>query len=157
MNITVAVIDDDPFVVTYIRKAFMKRMPEAEVHAVYQAIAPAGYDIYIVGKDFEGKNKGGDLARRIRGIEPAAIILGYTAALDQGFLHLLLEAGCDGAFDKANVDQLDAMIDVIQKHVSHRKDHSNRLLRTTSLIDAIRNLVREWNTRLSSDMDSKAR
>ena len=91
MKHNIAVIDDDPFVVTHLRRTFAVELPDAAVHGVSAPMAPVGYDVYIVDKDFFGISRGAEVVSRIQAIAPDALVIAYSAFLDRDYLRKLLE------------------------------------------------------------------
>ena len=95
INKRIAIVDDDPFVVAHLKFNLEQRMPDAEIVGIIEPVAPAGFDVYIVDKDFDGDNRGQDVVHRIRSISPNSLVLAYSAHLDREFLRALLREGCE--------------------------------------------------------------
>jgi DNA-binding NarL/FixJ family response regulator len=146
----IAIIDDDPFVVAHLRQAFGKRLPGVEVVGVVEPIAPAGFDVYVVDKEFDGDSRGRDVVRRIRSVAPQSLVLAYSAYLDREFLRALLREGCEGAFDKGSLEELDAMITIIEEFLATGTRGDTKVRGLGSTVRAISGLVREWNLRLAA-------
>ena len=64
--VKIAIIDDDPFVMTHLAHSFKQRLPNVEVVGVSDPVAPVGYQVYIVDREFDGNNCGQDLVQRIK-------------------------------------------------------------------------------------------
>jgi hypothetical protein len=86
---------------------------------------------------------------RIRALEPRSLILAYSAYLDRDFLRALLREGCEGAFDKGSLEELDAMISIIGDFLSRGSRTADDTRGFGGTVRAISGLVREWNLRLS--------
>ena len=150
----IAIIDDDPFVVAHLRNALEQRFPGVVVVGVAEPVAPAGFDVYVVDREFHGDTRGQDVVRRIHAIAPDALVLAYSAFLDREFLRGLLGEGCAGAFDKGSLVELDAMLDVVAERLGSNKRGSEGFGAT---VRAISGLMREWNIRLAASGRAEAR
>jgi DNA-binding NarL/FixJ family response regulator len=144
----VAVIDDDPFVVAHLRRAFAEKLPGVEVDGVNTPMAPAGYDVYIVDKDFEGASLGHDVISRIRDLSPQALVVAYSSFLDRDFLRALLLRRCAGAFDKGSLEELEDMMAVIGRFLADQGGRTRQERGLRSTLRAISSLLHEWNLRL---------
>lgn len=145
----IAIIDDDPFVVAHLKQAFAKRLPDVEVVGIVEPVAPAGFDVYVVDKEFDGDSRGRDVVRRIRALAPQSLVLAYSAYLDREFLRALLREGCEGAFDKGSLEELDAMISIIGDYLARGRRKESGASGLGGTVRAISGLVREWNLRLA--------
>jgi len=99
----VVIIDDDPFVTKHVAKSFAERLPDVEVVGITNPIAPVGFDVYIVDREFGGDNCGRDIVQRVKEIAPNSLIIAYSAFLDRDYLRALLLDDCEGAFDKGSL------------------------------------------------------
>jgi DNA-binding NarL/FixJ family response regulator len=147
----IAIIDDDPFVVAHLKSALSRRLPAADVVGIVEPVAPAGFDVYIVDKEFDGDSRGQDVVQRIRSFAPGSLVLAYSAHLDREFLRALLREGCEGAFDKGSLEELDSMIDTIETHFTTGKSRDIAVRGLGNTVRAISGLVHEWNLRLASN------
>jgi DNA-binding NarL/FixJ family response regulator len=147
----IAVIDDDPCVISYLRTALTRRMPDAEVFGFVEPVAPAGFDVYVVDREFDGANRGQEVMRRIRAVSPGSLVVAYSGNLDREFLRALLRDGCGGAFDKGDVKEVDDMIDFVELHFSEQRSGSSVFRDLGNTIRAISGLLHEWNLRLAND------
>jgi len=145
----IAIIDDDPFLVAHLKQALAERLPDADVVGIEDPVAPAGFDAYVVDREFGGDSRGHDVIGRIRALEPNSLVLAYSAYLDRDFLRTLLREGCEGAFDKGSLEELDAMISVIGDFLSRGSRGSFGTGGLGGTVRAISGLVREWNLRLA--------
>lgn len=145
----IAIIDDDPFVVAHLKQAFGKRFSDIAVAGIAEPVAPAGFDVYVVDREFHGEAQGRQLIRRIRAVAPQSLIVAYSAYIDREFLRSLLREGCAGAFDKGSLEELDNMIDMIAGHLATDGLPIGASRGFAETVLAITSLVREWNLRLS--------
>lgn len=147
----IAIIDDDPFVVAHLKSALAQRLTGIDVVGVVEPVAPAGFDVYIVDKEFDGDSRGQDVVQRIRSISPGSLVLAYSAHLDREFLRALLREGCEGAFDKGSLEELGSMIDIIESHLATGKSGSAAVRGLGNTVRAISGLLHEWNLRLANN------
>ena len=145
----IAIIDDDPFLVAHLQQAIAERLPDVEVVGIEDPVAPAGFDVYVVDREFGGDSRGHDVIGRVRALEPQSLVLAYSAYLDRDFLRALLREGCEGAFDKGNLEELDAMISIIGEFLSRGRPDAAGTRGFGGTVRAISGLVREWNLRLA--------
>jgi len=145
----IAIIDDDPFLVAHLRQALAEQLTDVEVVGIEDPVAPAGFDVYVVDREFGGDSRGHDVIGRVRALEPQSLVLAYSAYLDRDFLRALLREGCEGAFDKGNLEELDAMISIIGDFLSRGRPVAAGTRGIGGTVRAISGLVREWNLRLA--------
>jgi DNA-binding NarL/FixJ family response regulator len=145
----IAIIDDDPFLVSHLQQSIAERLTGVEVVGIEEPVAPAGFDAYVVDREFGGDSRGHDVIGRIRALEPRSLVLAYSAYLDRDFLRALLRKGCEGAFDKGSLEELDSMISVIGDFLSCGRRDASAGRGLGGTVRAISGLVREWNLRLS--------
>jgi DNA-binding NarL/FixJ family response regulator len=155
-NARIAVIDDDPFVFAHLEQALRARLPGVEVMDIAEPIAPVGFDVYVVDKEFHGTSAGHEVVRRIQAIAPGSLVVAYSAHLDRDFLRTLVGERCEGAFDKGSLEELDRMISLIETYLNADLDRGQRLQGFSSTVRAISNLVREWNLRLAASRNSNS-
>ena len=48
----IAIIDDDPFLVAHLQQAIAERLTDVEVVGIEDPVAPAGFDAYVVDREF---------------------------------------------------------------------------------------------------------
>ena len=153
----IAIIDDDPFVVAHLKKSLIERIADAQVVGIVDPVAPAAFDVYIVDKDFNGDSLGQEVVHRIRSIAPQSLVLAYSAFLDRDYLRTLLVEGCEGAFDKGSLQEVDAMINVIELYFASGKRGHDGVEGFGKTVKAISGLVREWNLRLTNTGSAEAK
>ena len=103
----IAIIDDDPFLVAHLQQAIAERLTGVEVVGIEDPVAPAGFDAYVVDREFGGDSLGHDVIGRVRALEPNSLVLAYSAYLDRDFLRTLLRAN-GIAFLPAELEQVTA-------------------------------------------------
>jgi DNA-binding NarL/FixJ family response regulator len=145
----IAIIDDDPFLVAHLQQAIAERLTDVEVVGIEDPVAPAGFDVYVVDREFGGDSRGHDVIGRVRSLEPKSLVLAYSAYLDRDFLRALLREGCEGAFDKGSLQELDAMISIIGDFLARGRPDAAGTRGFGGTVRAISGLVREWNLRLA--------
>jgi DNA-binding NarL/FixJ family response regulator len=146
----IAVIDDDHFVTAHLKRTFRERLPDVEVIGITDPVAPAGFDVYVVDKEFDGNSHGQDVVRRIRAVAPGSLVLAYSAYLDREFLRALLQERCEGAFDKGSLQELDRMTTAIIEFLANSSPTAKRVRGLGGTLRAISGLVHEWNLRLAT-------
>ena len=147
----IAIVEDDPFVVAHLKNALERRMPDVSVVGVLEPVAPAGFDVYIVDREFGGDSHGRDVVQRIRAISPGSLVLAYSAHLDREHLRELLREGCEGAFDKGSLEELDSMIGIVESYFATDRAGGTVVRGVGNTVRAIGGLLREWNLRLANN------
>ena len=148
-DLRIAIIDDDPFVITHLTRHFGGRIPGATIIGVSNPVAPVGYDVYIVDREFGEDSCGQELVRRIKQVSPTSLVIAYSAFLDRDFLRDLVLQDCEGAFDKGSLEELEKMTTLIESFVETGRRPSSASDPRDGTIRSILNLLREWNRRLS--------
>lgn len=148
-NFRIAIIDDDAFVITHLSQHLGERMPKAEIVGISNPIAPLGFDVYIVDREFGEDSCGQELVQRIKKVSSNSLVIAYSAFLDRDFLRDLVLQDCEGAFDKGSLEELEKMTTLIQEFVETGRSPNSASGSRDGTIRSILNLLREWNTRLS--------
>ena len=146
-------LDDDPYALEFLRAILSERYPGLEIHARSEPDPTGEYDVYLLDDDFEGVRLAGKLARRIRAQRPEALILAFSASLDDRTLKDLLGAGCNGVCDKRVPGDLPEMLEALDRCMSELEREQHRPpsdLSTRYLVNTFRDLFRAWNRRLDS-------
>jgi hypothetical protein len=141
----IAIIDDDPFVVSHLADSIRNRMPYAEVVGIPDPLAPVGYQVYIIDRDFGGN------------IAPDSLVIAYSAFLDRDYLRSLILEHCEGAFDKGSLTELEKMIEMIEEFLENSRSPGKSSPSSRNTVRSIFELVREWNTRLAQNGRAAAR
>ena len=58
-----AIIDDDPFVIEYLQKELGEKFPNIDTVGIQNPVAPVGYDVYIIDREFDDDRCGQELVR----------------------------------------------------------------------------------------------
>lgn len=153
----IAIIDDDPFVMEHLAQSFRQRLSNIEVVGISDPVAPVGYHVYIIDRDFGGNNCGEDLVQRVKKIAPDSLVIAYSAFLDRDFLRSLILEHCEGAFDKGSLAELEKMIELIEGFLEELRSSKRPSQSSTNTVRSIIELVREWNIRLSQNGHAAAR
>jgi DNA-binding NarL/FixJ family response regulator len=146
-------LDDDPYALEFLRAILSERYPGLEIHARSEPDPTGEYDVYLLDDDFEGVRLAGKLARRIRAQRPDALILAFSASLDDRTLKELLGAGCNGVCDKRVPADLPEMLEALDRCMTELEREHQRPptdLTTRYLVNTFRDLFRAWNRRLDS-------
>lgn len=153
----IAIIDDDPFVVTHLAGHFGEQLPQAEVVGIGNPIAPLGFDVYIVDREFGEDSCGQELVQRIKRLSPASLVIAYSAFLDREFLRDLVLQDCEGAFDKGSLSELEKMTSLIQDFLETGVSPHGTATAGPGTVRSIFQLLREWNIRLSRNGQAAAK
>ena len=153
----IAIIDDDPFVMTHLAESFRQRLSNVEVIGVYDPVAPVGFDVYVIDRDFDGNKCGQDLMQRVKRIAPDSLVIAYSAFLDRDYLRGLILEHCEGAFDKGSLAELEKMIELIEEFLDEARSSKPTSRSTKNTVRSIFELVREWNIRLSQNGHASTR
>ena len=153
----IAIIDDDPFVMAHLSESFRRHLSDVEVVGISDPVAPVGYHVYIIDRDFGGNNCGQDLVQRVKRIAPDSLVIAYSAFLDREFLRSLILEHCEGAFDKGSLTELEKMIELIEGFLEESRSSGKSSQSSKNTVRSIFELVREWNIRLSQNGHASAR
>lgn len=148
------IIDDDPDSVAFLRFRLRRRFPHMEMDTRLSPDAEGDYDLYFLDNEFHGQRLAGQLASSIRARRPQSLIIAFSAHLDAESLKQLVNAGCDGACDKSDPDDLEPMLQIVNRYVKTMSVRSSGAGPSRGLIQAIQSiteLIRQWNQRLEAD------
>jgi DNA-binding NarL/FixJ family response regulator len=138
-------LDDDPWALELLTAHLAARFPELEVETRTRPEPSGGFDLYLIDNDFGGPLLAGDLARRIRSMAPEALIVAFSATLDAASLRALINAGCNGACDKSNPEELPELLGIVEAFLAESPRRAGGI---RGAIGEVRSLLREWNRRL---------
>lgn len=110
--------------------------------------ALSGFDLYVLDNDFDGVNRAAELATKIRARQPNSLIVAFSACLDAASLKHLINAGCNGAFEKGSREELVRMLQFVVEHLHDSDAHSTGRRSPLEMVRAITALIRQWNRRL---------
>jgi len=153
----IAIIDDDPFVIKHLSAHLDEVLPDVETVGISNPIAPLGFNVYIVDREFGDDSCGQELVKRIKIVSPDSLVIAYSAFLDRDFLRNLVLQSCEGAFDKGSLEELEKMVSLIRDYIETGLHPSNAAMSGQGTIKSILNLLREWNIRLSRNGQAAAR
>ena len=148
-SLAILVVDDDPFALELLRHRLEAEIPGAQVTTRSDADVAGQFDVYLLDNQFAGTSCAGALASEVRARHDAddALVLAISAKLDRETLFELVNAGCNGAFDKGEVDDLDRAIALIRTFGEQRAEFAARG-NLTSVVGSLRALLDSWNQRL---------
>lgn len=144
------VIDDDQDAAEWLVYQLQTRFPEMQTELRLSPNVTGDFNIYFIDNDFHGTSLAGLLAETVRAQHPQALIVAFSARLDNPTLKRLVNAGCDGAFDKSSPQDVGRMIDIVAAY-SQRPGSESVSGGFLSAVRSIRDLLREWNRRLQRD------
>lgn len=152
-RIRALLIDDDVWSLRLMRGMLRECFPMLHVDTRSEPSIEAGYHIYLIDNDFAGTLRGAALAQEVRQMAPDALVVAFSGNLDRLTLLNLLNAGCDGVCDKANIGDLPRVMEIIQRYIEALISSQNgrRKVSAREAISAICSLLREWNTRLDKE------
>lgn len=156
-NARIAIIDDDPFVLKHLTHTFSQRLPDVETVGLSDPIAPAGYDVYIIDREFADQSRGLELIKRVKRLAPNSLVIAYSAFLDRDYLRSLILEHCEGAFDKGSLEELEKMIKLIEGHLEEAHTGAAARVSSRNTVRSIIELVREWNIRIAQNGHASAR
>jgi DNA-binding NarL/FixJ family response regulator len=146
------VVDDDVWSLRLIKGLLRECFPELRVETRTEPDCEGEYDIFFVDDDFHGTRVAADLARQIRTQNPEALVIAYSANLDASTLKSLINAGCNGACDKSVSSDLPHAIEIVRAFIESKR--VTDLPARTSFVEtvrSVRDLIREWNSRLEAE------
>jgi len=151
-TISALLIDDDIWSLRLLKGMLQQCFPELRIETRTVADTSGDFDIYFIDNLVDGREIAADLAAEIRERRPDALIIAFSATLDQDLLKALLLAGCNGACDKTVRDDLPMTMKVTQRYIESllaAPAPGGRGLR--SVLRSIRGLLHEWNARLERE------
>lgn len=144
-------LDDDPYALEFLRAILSERFPGLSIDVRSEPDPTGEYDLYLLDDDFEGVRLAGKLARRIRAQRPEALILAFSASLDDKTLKDLLGSGCNGVCDKrvpADLPEMLSALDRCLAELEEQRAEKPSDLSGRYLVKTFRELFRAWNQRL---------
>ncbi|MCC7140077.1 MAG: response regulator transcription factor [Planctomycetes bacterium] len=149
----VLLLDDDPQALAVLRHDLKTACPDLEVETRTVAdVSGRAFDVYVVDNDFGGDAKATALLDAVRATAPHALVLAWSARLDAPTLRRLLNAGCDGAFAKQDrAETAQAVRVVAARAAALTRAGRGRRGPVLAVLDAVTDLLREWNRRLDAE------
>jgi N-acetylglucosaminyldiphosphoundecaprenol N-acetyl-beta-D-mannosaminyltransferase len=147
-------VDDDPFALSHLELLLHESFPELEIEKRLEAQVQGRFDFYFLDNDFGGKPMAGPLAREIRRKRPEAHIYAFATALDVDALKRLINAGCDGVWEKSRPDtwqsSLVSMRNTMEEMAQRHRAGKRAFGGVRNAAGSIRGLLREWNERVAA-------
>lgn len=148
-GIKALLLDDDEYALEYLKAVLLERFPELDVEIRLRPDPTGSFDLYFIDDDFEGVRLAGKLARKVRAQDPGAVVLAFSASLDERTLKELLNAGCNGVCDKKVPGDMPAMLDAVARSIDEIQRARREPPRdAVHLFSTLRALFKEWNRRL---------
>jgi DNA-binding NarL/FixJ family response regulator len=145
------ILDDDEWALRLIRYVLEESLPGIEIEERETPDATGDFDIYIVDNDFGGARRAAQIVPSIRERSPQALVVAFSATLDRATLKTLLNAGCNAAFEKGRPNDLDALSRVAREYAKSDRDRSQPRRGVVESARVIRDLIHEWNERLTQE------
>jgi DNA-binding NarL/FixJ family response regulator len=152
-GLSALLLDDDEYALDYLQAILLDRYPDLDIDRRLDPDPSGEYELFFLDDDFEGERLAGKLARHIRSQNPSAVILAFSASLDQATLKELLNAGCNGVCDKKVPGDLPLMLEALDRAIAAIDEERRRPPDSLSgkyLIKTLRGLFRAWNRRLEA-------
>lgn len=148
------VIDDSEPAANMLRARIEHMVPDVQVDINLSPEVAEGYHIYFIDNDFHGKRHGLRLLQKVQDVAPQAMIVSFSAHLDDELLKKMVNRGCDAVLDKTSPGDFDDVLLCLQNYVSYLKHQGTPVeqMRFIGLVDSLRDLLREWNKRLEKDV-----
>lgn len=155
-DVKALLLDDDENVLAILRHFLRERIPNIKVEVTCRPNMAAGYDIYLIDNDFDGRRVGFRLAMEAREQAPDALIIAYSSKLDRTLLKQLIYSSCDGAFDKDNPEELAEMLRLIEAFTAQRVWDAPTIDGSRiSMLREMSELLRSWNSRLDEEEETR--
>ena len=151
------IVDDDPIACAFMKWFLEDRFPYLRVATSTEPKAVHGFSLYFLDNDFGGDECAVDLVQKIRGEAENAFISVFSARLDTAAFKQLLNAGCDGAFEKGKPGELSVLESKIRAYLYQRELRASQVVDRgfTSTFKAMTGLVTGWNQRLNATVSHK--
>ena len=143
----IAILDDNVAFTKLQELLIKRRFPAATVACFHEPQAVDGYDVYLIDNRFGLRDLAIDLCAEIRRRNPDALIVVWSAYVTKDLLKRLSTVGINAVAEKGNQADVDAALEVIGSFA--RRGRSTRSFGAT--IRSIRDLLVQWNTRLSDE------
>jgi DNA-binding NtrC family response regulator len=151
-------LDDDPNALQLLTRILQRRFPTMAIESRSLPNPEGQFDLYLLDNEFDGACMAGTLASEIRSVRPNALIIAFSARLDAPTLKALVNAGCNGACDKADPRDVTRLLDIVDAYLTSRESASVQESGSGYLgaIRSITELIREWNQRLDLNQQALA-
>jgi hypothetical protein len=145
----IAVLDDSPVSTKLQEKLIRDRFPKAEITISHEPRIVLGQDVYLIDNQFGANECAVELATRVRSSESDSLIIVWSATITKQLLKKLSSVGINAVAEKGNPQDIDAALEVIERFVGRTRHHS-----FGETIRSIRDLLAQWNTRLTTEEKS---
>ena len=151
--VSALVLDDNIWSLRLMKGMLHECFPDLRVVARDEPDISGEFDIYFIDNLFGDDPMAGMLAAQIRAEKPDALIIAFSAALDNASLKALIAAGCNGVCDKTDHSDLPTTMTLTQRYIEEL--HAKRCRRGDrgffGALRSIQDLLREWNERLEHE------
>jgi DNA-binding NarL/FixJ family response regulator len=148
-------VDDDEDVRAMLAYYLAEIVPDLNLHYRARPEVEADHDLYLIDNDFGGRQVGADLVTRARELSPNSLVVAYSSKLDRDLLKKLINASCDGAFDKADPEDVKEMLRLIEGFVAQlQRERRGRSDGPVEMLREMGQLFRSWDQRLSKEENS---
>jgi len=147
------ILDDDAWMLKILEVRLKNACPNINVVKREVADLTGDFDVYLIDNDFSGTRQAEQLAAQIRMKRPDALVIAISSTLDAATLRRLINLGCDGACDKSDPAEFDAVLQVVALHqrVMTQKRHATAPATSfANSLASLADLLRQWNSRLSN-------
>ncbi|MCK0067853.1 MULTISPECIES: hypothetical protein [Kordiimonas] len=144
------ILDDDLHYTGMLALKLKARFPELKVSSSTQKTLIHGYDIYILDNDFNGQKCGARLAEQVREQAPDSLVIILSGTLELELLKRLVNCHTAGVFDKGNIDELQAMNELIEAYIqSENLKPTENKISFAETFSGISDMISEWNKKLT--------
>jgi hypothetical protein len=147
VTLRVAILDDNAVLAQLQELLILRRFPNARVTVSNEPKVLPGYDVYLIDNRFGQRELALDLCAQTRGVAPEALIIVWSAHVTKELLKELSRVGINAVAEKGNQADLEAALAVMQSFA----DRGRKTGSFGATIRSIRDLLAQWNTRLTDD------
>lgn len=149
--VSALLIDDDPNALEFLKWKLEEMFPQIRVATSTYAQAYAGFDIYFIDNNFDGRNCALSLAKKLRQLSPEALIVVLSGHLNPTLLKNLLNTGCNGACEKDNPKDILELMHITRHYLKMRiqTEEEKPTVGFGGAVHAISSMLSQWNNRLT--------
>lgn len=146
------ILDDDPDACEFMRWFLEDHFSFVRVVTSTDGQPIRGFDLYLLDNNFKGDARAVRLVKELRSTEKNAFIAAFSGFLEPNIFKSLLNAGCDGAFEKGNPADLAVLGRMMKAYIDQREVMAKRAERRgfKGAMLAMIELIDRWNTGLEA-------
>ncbi|MFN3193143.1 MAG: hypothetical protein ACE361_21715 [Aureliella sp.] len=147
------IVDDDSDASALLQHRLRRVFPDLQIETRTEPDVTGEFDVYFLDNDFGGVSEAGRLTEAIRSEQPGALVIAFSACLDNRTLRQLVNAECNRVFEKDGDGEFDRLLEIVRHYIQSHHGVSRRAVKSiglTETISSIADLLREWNRRLDS-------